>query len=112
MTGHDAELLCAAERGRRAACPIGRTVITVVVDQYERERRIVLAQQRRDALRDVLGLVARRHHDDDRRRDRGERDIRVVTFAAEPKSPAREHEEYPACKCECCEGNGNHCGSH
>ena len=50
----------------RPARDVGGAVMAVVVDHDQRERRIVLAQQRRHALRDVLRLVARRHHDGDR----------------------------------------------
>src|SRR4051812_8394535 len=72
-----------------------RTVAAVIVDQDQRECRVVLRQQRRHALRDVLSLVARRHDDRDAGRHPGMRWICIIALTAEPKSPAREHEVDP-----------------
>ena len=93
--GHDGEPVALAESRGGAARDIRRAVGAVVVDQHDRERRIVLLQQRRDALRDVVRLVARRDDDRDLRQHRGKRFARAVALAAEPESAAREHEIDP-----------------
>ena len=92
----DGEACSRRQRRGGAARDIGGAVVAVVIDHDQRERRIVLAEQRGHALRDVVGLVARRDHDGDLRQRRGQRrDGRIVPLAAEPESPAREHEVEP-----------------
>ena len=92
---HNNEPVVFAERSSGSARDIRRAVAAVIIDQHDRERRIILADERRDALRNVLGLVACRYHDRELRQYRRERFACVIALAAEPKSAAREYKINP-----------------
>ncbi len=83
--------------GGAGAGGLRRAVAALVVDQHDAEiARIILRQQRADALRDDVGLVARGDHGDDLGPDlrRGRRG-RIVAVAAQPESASAQRQEQP-----------------
>ena len=98
--GQDGKAVGGAQRQRRCARDLRRTVAALVVDQdHGKFARIILPQQRRHRFANAFGLIARRNHGHDRRprslfRSLPQRN-RVIAFPAEPERSAPEKEIEP-----------------